>query len=682
LTVEPRDSFCPYVGLRPYTERDRAYFFGRERDTRVIASNLHAAPVTVLYGASGVGKSSVLMAGVLPHLRSARRTAAVLLRDWQSHGFVQELKARCLEAVGEATGRQLAVETVQPLDAFLQVLGDALGGTIVVILDQFEEYLLYHPTDQEGQAFDVELARAINRDDVDCNVLISLREDGLAGLDRFRARIPNLLSNMLRLNHMDLASAETAIRRPVEIYNEKDRGEASPVTIEDDLVQAVLADVRTGQVKLSDRHGSGQVHADADSDRIETPFLQLVLERLWQADVQAGPRKMRLETYRRLGGAQTIVSSHLGDVMHRLNGREQAMCAAFFDRLVTPSGTKIAYSVSDLAQFARGNEREVAAILDRLTDARILRTVEARAGDAARRVEIFHDVMAPAVLQWVGQFAQRRARRQRFRRMVGAASLVLLVLGFVGYRYYELWLTTRPWAHLENLATGTVYALRANVVSVGRSTERFTNTIGLRPETISRMHLLIYGNGGAHDMRSLNGTTVNAKFLRYGDIWHPNDGDIVTLAGLAPFRYRRIEYGRWQFWEPPMRPVKPPPDAWGMIMDGSARAVTYLSGDVYYLSLDSAGHVVLSDQESDTWLMIIRVGADRMIAIEDRADGVDLVVQMKEGDYQYPTYVVPPGTRHRQIVTRVEPHDLFEVAYRYRDTHFQLIRLIPDLEQP
>ncbi len=51
------DSFCPYVGLQPYTEAHRDYFFGRERDQRIISSNLYAAPLTVLYGASGVGKS-------------------------------------------------------------------------------------------------------------------------------------------------------------------------------------------------------------------------------------------------------------------------------------------------------------------------------------------------------------------------------------------------------------------------------------------------------------------------------------------------------------------------------------------------------------------------------------------------------------------------------------------------
>ena len=73
----PKD-FCPYKGLQPYTEGDRAFFFGRERDAQVIISNLYAAPLTVFYGASGVGKSSVLRAGVLPRLRQRRDVLPVV----------------------------------------------------------------------------------------------------------------------------------------------------------------------------------------------------------------------------------------------------------------------------------------------------------------------------------------------------------------------------------------------------------------------------------------------------------------------------------------------------------------------------------------------------------------------------------------------------------------------------
>ncbi len=79
--------FCPYVGLQPYTEADRDYFFGRQREQRIIASNLYAAPLTVLYGASGVGKSSVLLAGVVPHLRTVPRTAVVCFAPGKAPHF-------------------------------------------------------------------------------------------------------------------------------------------------------------------------------------------------------------------------------------------------------------------------------------------------------------------------------------------------------------------------------------------------------------------------------------------------------------------------------------------------------------------------------------------------------------------------------------------------------------------
>src|SRR4051812_46413756 len=58
----------PYKGLANFTESDAELFFGRDRECAVIASNLKARRLTVLYGESGVGKSSLLRAGVAARL--------------------------------------------------------------------------------------------------------------------------------------------------------------------------------------------------------------------------------------------------------------------------------------------------------------------------------------------------------------------------------------------------------------------------------------------------------------------------------------------------------------------------------------------------------------------------------------------------------------------------------------
>lgn len=404
------DSFCPYVGLQPYTEVESEFFFGREREQRVISSNLFAASITILYGASGVGKSSILMAGVVPMLRSKPRTAVVVFRDWQRPDFLTALKSECRNRVEQVKKKPLDTPMDIPLDELLLRLGQEFGGTILLLLDQFEEYFLYHPESETNNSFDSEFARAVNRDDVDANFLVALREDGLSKIDRFRARIPNLMGNLLRLKHLDAAAAEDAIRKPLQAYNDRLGKAETAVTIEDGLVKAVIEQVRSGYVSLAPSAGAGQAQNIEDEIRIETPFLQLVLTRLWQEELNNDSRSLHLDTLLKLGGAQEIVRTHLDDVMLKLGPLEQKLCAGFFDRLVTPSGTKIACRLDDLGKWAGELSGQVLHVVTILSENRILRTIAPPANQTGipPSYEIFQDVIAPAVLDWRRRFVEQQ----------------------------------------------------------------------------------------------------------------------------------------------------------------------------------------------------------------------------------------------------------------------------------
>jgi WD40 repeat protein len=402
------DSFCPYVGLQPYTEAHRDYFFGRERDQRIISSNLYAAPLTVLYGASGVGKSSILMAGVVPRLRATPRTIVVVFREWQGISFLSTLKSECLRAVESSRQKPLSIDGALPLDDLLFEAVKEFKGSISILLDQFEEYFLYHPELKADNPFDIELARTINREEVDVGILISLREDGLSKLDsRFRARIPNLLGNTLHLQHLNAAAAEEAIRKPLDVYNSRS---PAPMTIEDELVQAVLSQVQTGRVLLGKSVGIGQAQTRDEAVQIETPFLQLVMTRLWNEEMKENSRALRLSTLERLGGAQEIVRTHLQGVMEKLDTNEREVCARFFDRLVTPSGSKVAYTIDDLTNFGGNLAQYVPSVIKKLSDARILRSVAAPSDQP--HYEIFHDVLAPAILDWQARYVQAQGRAE------------------------------------------------------------------------------------------------------------------------------------------------------------------------------------------------------------------------------------------------------------------------------
>jgi WD40 repeat protein len=416
--TQPRS---PYKGLNPYDEKDAPFFFGREKETRLIIANLFASPLTLLYGASGVGKSSVLRAGVDHSLRNRDDLLVVVFNSWQSHP-VSDLKqavANCAKSSDHAkwarAARLVPAESNASLVEFLSNCASQLNRRLMIILDQFEEYFLYHPEDDE---FAAEFPRAVTQSDAPVSFLISIREDFYAKLDRFEGRIPTLYDNYLRIEHLDREAARVAIEKPIAQYNRLYVTAGQQFSIEPKLVEAVLKQVETGRVILGEA-GRGVVeatrsHEDSEA-QIETPFLQLVMTRLWDEELLARSHKLRLETLSHLGGAENIVRTHLDAVIARLLPREQEIAASIFHYLVTPSGTKIAYTASDLAGSCELNEPEVVRVLERLSHGndRILRPIDPTPDrPTAPRYEIFHDVLAPAIITWRTGYVQAQERAE------------------------------------------------------------------------------------------------------------------------------------------------------------------------------------------------------------------------------------------------------------------------------
>ena len=306
----------PFKGLAAFedSELDALFFFGREREAEIIVSNLLAARLTVLYGPSGVGKSSILRASVARRLREVAPDAEVTIVDeWSASA---DLPAPLVESF--------------------------------VILDQFEEYFLYH--DEEpllGQLLPL-LARSR------VHVLIALREDTLARLDAFQTRIPNVFANRLRIDHLDASAARSAIVGPLDAWNAI-VSEDQRMGIEPELVDAVLE-----QVAAPEPIGS------PSSGRIEAPYLQLIMERVWEDERAVGLSVLRAETLRRLGGASAIVSTHLERALGALPPRDAAIATGALKFLVTPSRTKIAHSFGDLVDYTDESPVELQAVLDRL----------------------------------------------------------------------------------------------------------------------------------------------------------------------------------------------------------------------------------------------------------------------------------------------------------------------------
>ncbi|CAL9553257.1 trypsin-like peptidase domain-containing protein [Streptomyces sp. Tu 3180] len=380
----------PFPGLRPFTEENSAHFFGRDEDATAVVDllcpdGLPEGCVT-LTGPSGSGKSSLLMAGVLPRLRE-RDVEVVTLR---AEGRLPDA-----DAVRDALERHRS------------------GPGTVLALDQAEALLL-RPADDLRELVD-RLLDACARPGV--GVLVVLRAD----FQDAALRHPELsrLTGGAPAHQLGLMTREQlteVVRLPLRAF--------PGVEYENGLADRLVEDA-------AGRPGA-------------LPLLGFVLNTLWER--QTGGR-LRLDTYRGLGGVGGVLSSTADSAWRRaLRGAPPEAAAGLLRALiqVPPGGTTALRA--RLARRDAGEEQW--AIARRLAEARVL--VLGADAERGETVELAHEALIEhwqplaeqlegdrAFLTWRGELRYDRARWWREGRPDGA------LLEDPALRAAEQWLAER-----------------------------------------------------------------------------------------------------------------------------------------------------------------------------------------------------------------------------------------------
>jgi hypothetical protein len=207
--MTPADS--PYKFLDAYEEDEGALFFGRERESQILLSDIVISGLVLLFAETGTGKTSLMRAGVTPLLQE---------RDYVTF-FVrvsEDPAASLRDAVGRSGERlrgmgfrpspgQLQIDDAAPLAPQLRSLAKSLERPIVVFFDQFEEFFLYvHGRDRtRAQRFIDDIA-TLHRDDASrVQVVLAMREDFVGKMDVVREAIPAIFhrDSNLRLRPLD-----------------------------------------------------------------------------------------------------------------------------------------------------------------------------------------------------------------------------------------------------------------------------------------------------------------------------------------------------------------------------------------------------------------------------------------------------------------------------------------------
>src|SRR2546425_6679053 len=156
----------PYKFLDYYTERDASLFFGREDEVEAICSQILAHRSFILHGRSGVGKSSILRAGLMPKLK-AQGHLVFVIRSFTDpiHQMVNALSSVC--------GLEAQEHTDLSLEQLIRRVED--GRYVVFFLDQFEEFFLLLA--EEARQHFLNIVRELAAGDLPVRLVFALRED-------------------------------------------------------------------------------------------------------------------------------------------------------------------------------------------------------------------------------------------------------------------------------------------------------------------------------------------------------------------------------------------------------------------------------------------------------------------------------------------------------------------------
>ncbi|MGW0791443.1 nSTAND1 domain-containing NTPase [Streptomyces sp. NPDC002911] len=397
----------PYRELLAFTEQDRAIFHGRTNETQQLIEFIEQqVPVLPVFGPSGVGKSSLVGAGLLGHLDSERYVIARL-----PHGLrlsAEELLAWALASAGDADtmqagwhdrwtalARQLTDE--QGIRTAVEQTLARHGGRsrLVLVADQFETLLADAP--------DTAL-----RLDAMLGVLTARRTDGSRPAQAVVVTRIDFLPQVEQLPHLRTAWEATsmvvqpmmraqlreAIVRPLE-------GHAG-VRFADGLVEQLLRDSPPGPAAL--------------------PMLEYALSRLWERQERGW---LTTTGYQDLGGVEGVLA---GEADHSLWGwaddAEQQALERIFIQLVRPGEQLDAGErgpdtrrVAARTQFSAGDW----ALIHRLASTRLV--VVTRRPTGRDTAELAHQALVekwPRLQRWVEGNREFRSWQEALRRSLRA----------------------------------------------------------------------------------------------------------------------------------------------------------------------------------------------------------------------------------------------------------------------
>lgn len=384
---------CPYRGLYHFNPNDAEYFFGRDVFIETLFEATQTRNFIPILGASGSGKSSVVLAGLIPKLEQEQKGHWKFTHFRPSsdpfHALALALVPLYTPDLDEteqiAQTRKLAGylndNTIPLSDVFARIHQNHFNHRILLIADQFEEiYTQCSDHTVRNRFLDCLLAnfQPSNSGASSSTVLVTtMRADFLANALSYRPLADMLQNADIKIGAMSREELTEVIEKPAKKLG---------VTFEAGLVERILNDVEDEPGNL--------------------PLLEFALTELWK---KRTGKQLIHKAYEAIGQVKGALADYADDKYEKLRAEEQEQARRIFIQLVRPGeGTEDTRRRANRAELGEENWNLITH-KDGLADSRLV--VTSRNDSEQETVEVVHE----ALIQNWGKLRQWMETHRRFR---------------------------------------------------------------------------------------------------------------------------------------------------------------------------------------------------------------------------------------------------------------------------
>ncbi|MGW0959984.1 nSTAND1 domain-containing NTPase [Streptomyces gelaticus] len=341
----------PYRGLAAFGEADAEVFFGRDKESETVCRRVKGSSLTTVAAHPGMGKSSLVRAGVIPRLRAQGHQVAFLDTGMAGLSSARRVATALAALPSPLVGECNADWNVDRLTRVIEEQGLAgalsglsAAGPVVMVVDQLEELLLRAPDDAKA-LFELLLSEAQTYHDrgYRLRILTCLRSD--FG-DLAAAHVREVTENVFHLHAISADGLRQIVAEPAR--------RVGYVRFSEQVVDQLVEDA----AKTDGQPSSGA----------NLPLLQFTAARMWQ---EAEAPVVQLEDYRRIGGLAKTLLTYVEEQVASLSTAERVQLPRLLTRLVRVGpepgqDTRATVSADDLDDVLSDLARRLArtALLD------------------------------------------------------------------------------------------------------------------------------------------------------------------------------------------------------------------------------------------------------------------------------------------------------------------------------